>query len=40
VAQIWRPAKNDQRKVVFFSHGSTGALALFLLEFGAAGISR
>jgi len=28
VTQVWHPVKNDQHKVVFFSHGSTGALAL------------
>ena len=32
VTQIWRPVKNDRREVVFFSHGSTGALAVSPIE--------
>ena len=40
VTQVWHPVKNDQHKVVFFSHGSTGALALSPLEFGGDGSAR
>lgn len=32
VTQIWRPVKSDRREVVFFSHGSTGALAVSPIE--------
>jgi pimeloyl-ACP methyl ester carboxylesterase len=32
VTQVWRPLKNDRREVVFFSHGSTGALAVSPIE--------
>ena len=40
VTQVWRPLKNDRREVVFFSHGSTGALAVSPLEVGGDGTTR
>ena len=40
VTQVWRPLKNDRRQVVFFSHGSTGALAVAPTEFAGDGPPR
>jgi dienelactone hydrolase len=40
VTQVWRPLKSDRREVVFFSHGSTGALAVSPIEPGGDGPPR